>query len=149
MSMNPPVYLPALLQQLEAFKQYLLENGWHLLSPCSEWEVLRYRGANETRIIFKNKHDRLSWTNESWREWRQFRCGLLSTTGESASREEVLVSLADLVRRSSAWHITDSECREKAQLLFDQVISAHHNVVHRTPPAKPSNPVLATYKGRI
>jgi hypothetical protein len=42
------------------FKEWLERNGCAVLEPTSEWELVRYRGANGTGVLYTNKKNQLT-----------------------------------------------------------------------------------------
>lgn len=60
-------------KDLASFKEWLLARGAQVLEPTSEWEVLRFRCATSTSIIYKDAKGKLSLQGRSAEAYNAFR----------------------------------------------------------------------------
>lgn len=58
--------------KLKEFTGWLTAQGAEVRAPTNPWEVCRYFWNDQVHIIYKNKHDRLTWTDATLRHYNQF-----------------------------------------------------------------------------
>lgn len=113
--------VPNLARQLSPkFNLWLVDQGAEILSPTNDWEVLRYRLNSELHIIYKNKHERLTYTNRSLDHMIEFTEAAqtdLGTRGRTVCRGPNLMTvpkgsnIADIVK---GWGSATDSPREPA-----------------------------------
>lgn len=73
-------------KDLASFKEWLLARGAQVLEPTSEWEVLRFRCATSTSIIYRDAKDQINMQGRAKEAYRSFKGGKSWTAGVKASR---------------------------------------------------------------
>ena len=60
--------------ELDAFRIWLAQRDAVILTPISEWEVLRYQAHDKINILYRNKQG-LTWNRTLADDWRAFKEG--------------------------------------------------------------------------
>lgn len=58
--------------EIDLFKEWLVARGAELLVPTNEWEIVRYRGAGATSVVYVNKVGKRSFTGRASSAWDAF-----------------------------------------------------------------------------
>ena len=72
--MNAPRTLQKLQPRLEALRAWLVERGAELIDTTNEWEVLRFKAGPTTAVVYRNKHDELTYSGASKAAVNAFVC---------------------------------------------------------------------------
>lgn len=78
---------PQLEKKLPAFKAWLSERGAEVLQPTSEWEVVRFRAAGATAVVYANKHGMLSVSGDAARALNCFASNGKWSAGVATERQ--------------------------------------------------------------
>jgi hypothetical protein len=65
--------LKNVILKLDTFKTFLVTHGAQVLEPTNEWEVVRFKNANETSIIYCTKRGGLTFTGNALDAWNAFK----------------------------------------------------------------------------
>lgn len=84
--MSAPTTLAKLRPRLDALRAWLTERGVGMIDTTNEWEVLRFKTATGTAVIYRNKHDQLTYSGDSRAAVTAFVCNASWRAGPATKR---------------------------------------------------------------
>ena len=99
MSHGTPYTAGELKPRQAAFEAFLRGVGAEVQVPTSEYELLRFTANGQTSIVYRRRHNGLTWTGESEQAWRAF-CGTKPwRAGKKPGRSKSARRILALLRR--------------------------------------------------
>ena len=93
------MHVNALMRIKQEFDTWLINKGFVVRANTSEWEVLRFKAADQMRIIYRNKYGNLTFTHDAdvylysflqetkpWMKDKRTKASLLDALGEPSDQ---------------------------------------------------------------
>lgn len=89
------------LQQREAFERFITDRGGEVLAPTNPYELIRFKTATATAIIYTKASGRITFHGGSKSAWEAFLKGSSWTAGNKTKRKKggASVVIRSLIRR--------------------------------------------------
>ena len=86
--------------ELDAFRIWLAQHDAVILTPTSEWEVVRYQAHDKINILYRNKQG-LTWNRTIADDWRAFKEGRDWSANNTKPRTKNVDLIPSLYRRDA------------------------------------------------
>lgn len=126
----------ATIADIEAFKAWLSDQGAVLAEPTNEWELLRYKLAGATHIVWSKKNGALTWSPDAQRHQTAFRAGERIETVKRVGGIRRMQLVKELLRRDGR------DCWLCGKPLGDDITVEHFLAVARGGTNNPANACL-------
>ena len=93
------MHVNAFMRIKQSFEEWLIGKGFVVRPNTSEWEVMRFKTADQMRIIYKNKYGHLTFTHDAdvylysylqetkpWAKDKRTKASLLNDLGEPSDQ---------------------------------------------------------------
>lgn len=113
--------LAKIVKRMDALREWLAAAGAEVLEPTNEWEVLRFRAAGVTSVVYKNRHGVLTTDKAATKALGAFFGGKPWSAGVASTRRRYTTDERTLIKR-------DGDCCFLCQQPLGEDITVEHLV---------------------